>query len=495
MWSWAAAPGSVVSGVLVAAILAVARMLWNRGRVPTALARRVRRRSYLGAVRAESRRPSVRKLDVLAPRLMPVRSSKTITDIQAAWEQINGRGEVRVLTLDSDECLQAGAELVKRGIEVRVPLRGLDSESLSFHLFETADPAKTQAIINHHQGDVDKPVRLKGAAPTQPFGSHFHREWNKARPLESVIADRILPRMGALQGRETVLRSLEQARTKLNLDEHTTEAIRPHLAFRDTGALVFILGQPGAGKSYIRNGLEDQLRSMRIECQSLTDYPYAYLDLVRTVLRLSPRPKSGYSAHDGGAFVARDEATLTSALRALERAVRDSMQTHEVTLVEFARADLVAALQEFEAARCRSQVIHVTAPAELRLARLSRRAVPPETSVTDQVITLSLSDNHLLPTAAERGLYAVDGIDGLKATPQWRDRIFEIDNGFDGRSHVETKLGEFIQRVLDPYLPQGIEATPRREHIASLWPAEGEFWRVPADYHGTATTPRSSVAR
>lgn len=449
----AGVPGSVVSGVLVAVVLALARLLWHRGRVPPALSRRVLRRNYLNAVYAASRRPDVRGLDVLAPRLMPAAGSKTITKIQTAWEQVNRNGRVRVLTLDSDDCLQAGAELLSRGIEVRVARRDLDSESLTFHLFDAADAARVSAIVNRHHRGADKPGRINGAETVQPFRAHFEGQWAGARPLESVLAEKILPWSGAHVGAEAALHSFVRASAKLSLDTRCAENIRPHLAFRDSGRVVFIVGQPGAGKSYIRSKLAARLRSMRLECQSLTDYPYAYLDLLRTVLRVDQPSRNGYKAHDGGAFIAKDEATLSPALRSLERAVRDSLQDYEVTLVEFARADLVAALREFESVRCRSQVIHVSAPAALRLARLGNRAVPPEIGVARETITLTLSDNHLLPSLAEQTLYATDGIDGLKASPQWRNRIFEIDNGTDGEAHIESILDQFVQKVLNPYQP------------------------------------------
>jgi dephospho-CoA kinase len=461
MW-WVSVPGSVLSGVLVASLLAVARLAWHRARVPTALSRTVRRRSYLGAVYAASRRLAVYRLDVLAPRLMPAKGSGTIAGIQSAWERINERGEVRVLTLDFDDCLQAGAELLSRDIEVRIAHRGLNSESLTFHLFESANPADAQAIVNRHHRGADRPGRIKGIETTQPFRSHFEEEWCQARPLESVLAQKILPRSGEHLGPMATMQSLDQARKTLNLDAHSISKIVPHLAFRDNSRIIFIVGQPGTGKSHIRRRLAALLNSMRIECSSLTDYPYAYSDLLRTVLRMNQPPKSGYKAYDGGAFVARDEATLAPALRALESDVRNRMQSCEVTLVEFARADLLSALREFEAVRCRSQVIHVSAPAELRLARLTARVVPPEMTVINDAIRLDLSDNHLLPSPAEQSLYATEGIATLKASIHWRDRIFEIDNGVDGEGHIDSGLDRFIQAIVQPYRSPGV-AWPAKE--------------------------------
>ena len=103
----------------------------------------MRRPAYLSTVLAESRREDIVTLDVLAPRLQTASSGPLIEDIQVSWKRINDRGRVRVLTLDSDACIEGGAELLRGDIEVRVARRDLGAESLSFHLFETGRPEIT----------------------------------------------------------------------------------------------------------------------------------------------------------------------------------------------------------------------------------------------------------------------------------------------------------------------------------------------------------------
>ena len=450
---WVTVPGSVLSGVLVVVVLAAARHLWHRGRVPTALSRRVWRPNYLWTVYKASRRPDIRRLDVLAPRLVPANGSKVTIRLQEGWEQIQKRGgRVRVLTLDSLECLRAGVELLERGIEVRVVHRGLGSEDLTCHLFGTAKPAEAQAIINQHQRGADKPIRVRGAEAIRPYRNDFDREWEKARPLESVLAEMILPWPCPYGTRtDIVSRRFQDASTSLGLQARVTSLILPHFAFRACSKVVFIVGQPGSGKSYVRRRLYDRLRSMHIECYSVTDYPYAYRDMLRTLLQMNPPVENGYDAYPGGAFVAHDENALLPALRALAGDVRDAVQKYEVTLVEFARSELVAALGEFEAIRWRAQVIHVSAPPELRQARIDKRARPPELTVEDAGIKLELSDDHLLPSLAERKLYATDGIDALRTSSKWRGRVFEINNGFDEVSLIDQELGRFVERVTAPY--------------------------------------------
>jgi hypothetical protein len=275
--SWSAIPSAVATGVLVAIILAAARLAWHRTRVPPALSRRVQRRSYLGAVRAESLRPKVCRLDVYAPRLQPAKGRKVLTGIQSGWQEINARERVRVLILDLEDSLQAGAELLDRGIEVRVlpSARGLGSDGLTFHVFETPLPEDAITIINHHHCDAcDRPVRMKGVAPAEVFRGRFRAEWEMARPLEAVIAERLHPRADSCHGRKSVLNSIQQAEaTGLHLGDRSTEQLLPHLAFRDSCAVVFILGLPGSGKSYVRERLARQLAAMRIQHGSLTDYP------------------------------------------------------------------------------------------------------------------------------------------------------------------------------------------------------------------------------
>src|SRR5262245_9373454 len=82
----------VTSGVLVAAIVGGARMIWVRRRIPTALSRTVRRETYLSAVLAESRREDVVSLDVLAPRLTPAAENPLISHIQESWKEVNSTG-------------------------------------------------------------------------------------------------------------------------------------------------------------------------------------------------------------------------------------------------------------------------------------------------------------------------------------------------------------------------------------------------------------------
>lgn len=442
---------TIAGGVVVPIILGGVGILWHKGRIPTMLSRSVRRSRYLSTVLKESVRESVDTLDVLAPRLEPARDNELLRRIQHAWKDIENRGKVRVLTLDNPDCLEGGAELLSDGIDVRVAQPVLGSGSLSFHMFGSSRRATVTTIVNHREHAADQPVRLVGAVPAQVFRGHFEGLWERARSLESVIASRIMANADSDDPAE-VLRSLELARAGLRLEGPSIRRILPHLAFQHGCQVIFIVGLPGAGKSFIRRRLTDQLQELGLANGSLTDYVYAYRDHLHSLLKLHGTRGTGFKAVEGGAFAVRDEGVLAPALRALAGAVRDVAPSNEVTLVEFARTDLVTALREFDGTGLRSQVIHVAAPSAVREVRLRRRAEPPVSQIGSESISLRLSDDHLLPSTAERALYGLDGLPTLKQSASWRSRMFEMDNSVDDDGgQVDRQLDEFIDRMLRPY--------------------------------------------
>jgi hypothetical protein len=447
--------GTVLGGITVATLVALAK--WTRRRrVPTALVQKVRRKTYMGAVLAESKRTEVVALDVLAPRLTPA-ANPMIADIQAAWKQINDRGQVRVLTLETRDCLEGGLELLKEGINVRVARRDLDSDSLSYHLFGTRR-STDMAIVNHHLDSTDRPVRLNGIGPTQTFSKHFETIWAAASPLEAVIAEQILDKAHGCREPAEVWQALKD--TRLNL-ESCVERVLWHLAFRSSSSVVFVVGLPGSGKSRVRRTLAERLEELGIQSRELTDYLYAFRDFLHGQIKLEPPRVDGFEAYPGGAFAVRDEAVLKPALQALEGAVRDSLKESEVTIAEFARSAHVAAFDQFNDIRLRCWILYVQAPAELRSARLSTRVEPPELSVEGRSVIVTPSDNHRLPSNAERSLYMNDDIEQLERSPHWRGRIIRIDNDLDdGGAKINAAIEDFKAKVIDPYRLEG--RTPHR---------------------------------
>jgi hypothetical protein len=136
--------------------------------------------------------------------------------------------------------------------------------------------------------------------------------------------------------------------------------------------------------------------------------------------------------------------------------VRYSLKESEVTIAEFARPDLVTALDHFCDIRSRCRVVYVQAPPELRTARLSKRIEPPELSVDGRSVTVTPSDNHLLPSTPMHSLYATDDIEQLEKSPHWRGRILRIDNDVDdGGAKINARIDCFMADVIGLYRPEG----------------------------------------
>ncbi len=384
---------SVTAGVSVAAIVAAARAVWIRRRVPIALSQAVIRRHYVEQILALSTAETVTSLDALSPRFTPRGEDSQISSLQDAWAAINRRGRVRVVIGNADEAITGGAELVSKG-------------------------------------------------------------WNTSTPLESVIAEQAILRAGTDADASVVCQALRDRSLLYRLDDKVRAAVAQHSAFRHSSSIIFIVGLPGSGKSFTRRRLAERLGALRIRTQELTDYVFAYRDFIHGSIKLAPPRGMGFEPDLAGAFKVSEENHLRPALSSLASRVLSSVGSQEVTLVEFARSDILAALQEFgEETVKRSQVIYVDAHEKLRQERLHRRERPPELAVSGAVtITVTVSDDHRLPSAAQKSIYGLDDITVLRSDLRWRGRVFTIVNDADHSPQFETALDEFIAQVTLPYM-------------------------------------------
>lgn len=442
---------SVVAGVSVAAIVAAARAIWIRRRIPIALSQAVVRKRYVEQILDLSTKNAVTALDALSPRFTPRGGDSQLKSLQDAWAAINRRGRVRVITGDEDIAITGSAELVSKGIEVRIS-PSFSSRNLSYHVFEGGEIACT--ILNYQVNDKVQPALLDGVGPLDVFRHHFTTTWDASTPLESVIAKQAIGGAGENADAQAVNRALRDRSLLYRLDDTVRTAVAQHAAFRHSSSIIFVVGLPGAGKSFVRRHLAERLSSLRIPAQELTDYVFAYRDFIHGSIKLSPSRGTGFEPDHTGAFQVSDENQLQPALRSLAARVIFNVGSQEVTLVEFARSDILAALQEFgEDTIMRSQIIYVEAPESLRAARLHRRERPPELAVSGAVtITVTVSDDHRLPSAAQKSIYGLDDIKVLRSDQRWRSRMFTIVNNKDQPSQVDTALDEFISRVTSPYM-------------------------------------------
>jgi AAA domain len=441
---------SIAGGVSVAAIVAAARAIWVRRRVPVALSQAVVRRRYVEQILALATQETVTSLDALSPRFAPHGEDSQISSLQDAWAAINRRGRARVVIGNADEAITGGAELVSKGVEVRIS-PSFSSENLSYHIFGGDQIAST--VVNQQVGDRVQPALLDGVGPLDVFRNHFATVWNSSTPLESVIAEQAILRAGPNANASALSQILRDRSMLYRLDEKVRAAVAQHIAFRHSSSIIFIVGLPGSGKSFTRRHLAQRLGSLRIQTQELTDYVFAYRDFIHGSIRLAPPRGLGFEPDLAGAFKVSEENYLRPALNSLAARVLSSVESQEVTLVEFARSDILAALQEFgEETVQRSQIIYVDAPQRLREERLRRRARPPELTVSGAVtITVTVSDDHRLPSAAQKSIYGLDDIRMLRSDRRWRDRVFTIVNEQDHSVQFETALNEFIARVTAPY--------------------------------------------
>lgn len=440
-WSQLLVP--VTSGVSVALIVATVRFLWRRTRLPTGLSQRMTRRNYLAEMLVISKNDNVDRLDALVPNLLPAQGSPVLVEIQESWTQINGRRGVRVITRTEPASLTAGAELLAAGIEVRVS-RALTADHLSYHLFSGSEH---HTVLNRRNGGKDRPERLDEISAAKVFRSHFDETWSESEPIESFLAGQLLA--GPDSGLADRIR---EQRAAYQLPAKAEDAILRHLAFRHRAPVVFVTGLPGAGKSLVRRALAEELRRWRMQVDELNDYVYAFEEFLHALMLLGDGRGAGFSAQQGGAFQVEREDDLRPALHTLGHRVWENRRSNPITIVEFARADTIGALQVFgDEVLAASQIIHVRASDTKRSARLARRGEPPKISVAGQSISLEVSDEHRLPSNAADTLYSRDDFALLKAQKNIANRLFLVENDAEEKAHVDEQVTAFVEAVVRPY--------------------------------------------
>lgn len=453
LMQWTQLVVSVTSGVAVAAIIAFVRTAWTRRQVPTGLSRLIGRSSYLSMILKMSQNSQIKYLEALVPNLTPATGMKTMESIQTAWEEINNRNNrrgVRIITRESRPCLTAGAELLSKGVETRVG-RSLDTDDLSYHIFGGNTYC---TVINHRDGDRDRPIRLDGLSPSKPFHSDFVDAWQASVPLESVLAEQVIRDLKPNTGRDKLAEKIRDLRAKYNLDAAAEEAVLRHIAFRHWASVIFITGLPGAGKSLVRRQLAKKLIALRFQVEELTDYTYAFRDFLHAVIQLGEGRGDGFSPEMGGAFRVDSEKCLEPALQSLAKQVRENKVRTPINLVEFARSDMIAALQVFgDEMLSSSQVIHVQASSAVRERRLQARAQRPRIQVINPAINVLVSDDHRLPSTAASSLYLTDDFSRLQTHPNLTSRVHQIKNEDDDPTlaRLDDKLDGFVEGIVHPY--------------------------------------------
>jgi dephospho-CoA kinase len=435
---------TVASGVTVAVLVAIGRLVWKRTRVPIALSRSVDRHAYVDTILHLSQAAEVRGLEVFAPQLFPSAGDGEIAKIQKAWAAIRSRGDVKVVTGTSQNSLTAAAELLEHQIEVRIP-RVIESEELSYHLFDGDPP---HLVVNYRDNRRRNfPVRLEGVSPMRVFRSNFAAIWENAAPYESVMAEKILdggPSLAELGDR------VRDTRAVYKWNRTAEVAILTHVAFRSSSPVIFIVGLPGAGKSLVRRRLVQLLNERRFQTEELSDYVYAFRDFIHGAILLDETRGHGFFAEEGGAFRVDNEVHLRPALKSLAERVWSNRQATKITIVEFARSDTLAALREFgDEILFHSQVIHVRADKSIRESRLHNRVEPPTLDIARLTLSISVSDDHRLPSSVAHTLYDREDLEQLLKEKPLNGRIFQIENNDEDAdySRIDQLLAGFMANV------------------------------------------------
>jgi hypothetical protein len=463
---WTQLVVSVVGGVIVVVITTFMRTVWTRRHVQAGLSRRVGRHSYLSTVLAMSRSDQVHRLDAVVPNLMPARNNEMLKAIQVSWAVINDRGGTRLITGNTQHNMTAGAELLSKGIQVRVE-RSLSTDDLSYHIFSGNT---AHVVANRRDNDRDRPSRLDGPSPAKIFLSHFETAWRTGVPLESALAEHALEALGPQPGREALAEQIRDLRTKYHLNPAAEDAVLRHIAFLHAAPVIFITGLPGAGKSLIRHRLADKLTALNFLVDEQSDYVYAFCDFLRRMIKLDEGP-AGFSPDVGGAFRVDNERYLEPALHSLAKHVWANLNRTPITLVEFARSDMISALKVFgEEVLSHAQVIYVRASAPLRAVRLEARAQPPVTQISNTAIKVVVSDNHRLPSTAAKSLYVADNFANLAKERTLAGRVHQMENDLDDPAFVklDEKLDAFIETVVRPY--KALSSQPIRKTPSTIQP-------------------------
>ncbi len=442
---------SVTSGLAVASIVAGTRYYWKRTQVPTVMSRPVGRNHYLRAILQASTGPDIESVQVVAPRLTRAAEYGYVPQIQDAWGVIARTAAAQLITCPYESCIEGAVELAARGVEVRIN-HSLDARNVTYHIFQSKSDSVT--IMNDRSGGRDRPVRLSGPASSRIFRSHFEDLWHLSKPLEAILSERIITLCGPGADNEQARRVMYEQQARFEMDDQLLNNVRTHLAFRHGSPVVFIVGLPGSGKSFVRSRLAQRLRALRIEVAEVTDYVYAYRDFVHGSIHLNKDRGSGFEAEEGGAFKVASEENLQPALRELAMKVWQGINESEVSLVEFARADILAALREFgDDIVQRAQIVYVQAPQTLRESRIRRRANPPVLQVSGLSVSLTVSDNHKLPSTVGKSLYGIDDLDALRKSKVWEGRLSYVENDRDDPDYhrIDAQLHYFMDQVLRPY--------------------------------------------
>ena len=212
----------------------------------------------------------------------------------------------------------------------------------------------------------------------------------------------------------------------------------------DIPSVVFVIGLPGAGKSYVRRLLATQLEHRGARVVQLTDYPYLYKSFLEA--RLGLAAARGFVVGPMGSFELRDPGVLETSFQEFAvEATRPSELDHRV-LAEFARdVNLPVLLDATKSLGGDFAVVHVSAPESLRGSRLETRSTEPNLRTNRDGVTIRTSDDHYIPDGVGKRFYRSDDLSDLKRDPSIAPRLIQIST--DADSPTLTSAGPDVETL------------------------------------------------
>lgn len=423
------------------------------------------REEYLKQVIKESMKPGTRSICLLSAGLQSRAENPVILELQETWKNIASSVSVKVLVQYNEVNLQGACELVAGGATVRfVRTTGIDS--LSFHIFWGDQVPRIminrKSLTNNLQ---EAPAFLQNLAMARVLGDYFDELWNESLPLTQILANKInstLPASANIVQYESALRDISLA--YLNSIPLTKNKILDDIKFRISLLrachFVFIIGQPGAGKTVIRNQLSKLLSKYDIRVVSYADYPILYELFVNEILKLDGDHMANEAARKfvpdmHGGFRVIDETVFDDAIQKLKEICLLHMREQEspldsgpVVLLEFARSNYVKALNLFGKNIIeKSQIIYVDASENIRHERIKKRVEVSPIRRDLSSILLVASDDHFISDEAMESLYSDDDINTLVRSKTFNERLHHLTNDNLTESDIVTWLVEYLNNV------------------------------------------------
>jgi adenylate kinase family enzyme len=203
---------------------------------------------------------------------------------------------------------------------------------------------------------------------------------------------------------------------------------------------LFILGRPGAGKSYAARYIAGYLEKRDNSSIHINDYHFLYDQFREDASKQNKRFHR--DEHDG--FVIDDIKVLDEALEYIKRNAIEHLEAelYDLLIIEFARSDYGTALQTFDPEFLRdTYFLFIESDVEICIKRLNKR-----------IIGRKFSDDHHISEEVIRKFYTKDNrlymLVGLLEDYQLDSRQVKIVDNMGSIEDFELTITDFINYLI-----------------------------------------------